>query len=61
MILKNHASAPTRKERMSPTSRAKREAIRKKFAEKGGLPYRVESFGEVDSGKNRPESPARVC
>ena len=36
MILINHASAPIRKERSSSTSKAKREASRNKFVEKGG-------------------------
>ena len=36
MILKNHASAPVRKKRLSPTSKAKREASRNKFVERAG-------------------------
>ena len=36
MILINHASAPIRKERLSPTSKARREASRNKFVEKAG-------------------------
>ena len=35
MILINHASAPIRKERLSPTSKARREASRNQFVEKG--------------------------
>ena len=38
VILKNHASAPIRKERLSPTSKARREASRNQFVEKGGMP-----------------------
>ena len=54
VILKNHASAPIRKERLSPTSKARREAIRKKFVEKGGMPDRVESFRGINSREDRP-------
>ena len=56
VILKNHASAPARKERLSPTSKARREASRNDFVEKSGEPDRVESFQEVDSSKNRPRT-----
>ena len=38
MILKNHASAPIRKERLSPTSKAKREPSRNEPVEEGGMP-----------------------
>ena len=41
VILINHASAPIRKERLSPTSKARREASRNEFMEKGGVPDRV--------------------
>ena len=47
VILKNHASAPVRKERLSPTSKARREASQNEFMEKGGMPGRVESFREI--------------
>ena len=47
VILKNHASAPIRKERLSPTSKARREASSYKFGKKGVVPDRVESFREV--------------
>ena len=40
---------------MSPSSKARREASRNKFVEKGGMPDRVESFQEVDLSKNRPK------
>ena len=49
VILKNHRSAPVRKERLSPTSKAKREASRNQFVEKGGMPDTVKSFREIDS------------
>ena len=44
VVLINHASAPIRKERLSPTSKARREASRNQFMEKGGMPDRVKSF-----------------
>ena len=44
VILINHASAPIRKERLSPTTKARTEASRNQFMEKGGMPDRVESF-----------------
>ena len=56
VILISHASAPIRKERLSPTSKARREASRNEFVEKGGMPDRVESFREIDSRENRPKA-----
>ena len=56
MILINHSSAPIRKERLSPTSKARREASRNEFVEKGGMPNRVKSFREIDSRENRPRA-----
>ena len=53
-ILKNHASVPIRKKRLSPITKARREASRNKFVKKGRVPDRVKSFGEIDSSKNRP-------
>ena len=53
MILKNHTSAPIRKERLSPTSKARMEASRNKLMEKGEMPDRIKSFGEIDSIENR--------
>ena len=47
VILINHRSAPIRKERLSTTSKARREASRNKFVEKGGMPDRVKSFRAV--------------
>ena len=44
VTLKNHASAPVRKERLSPTSKARREANRMVLVEKGGMPDRVKSL-----------------
>ena len=49
VILINHASAPIRKERLSPTSKARREASQNKFVEKGRMPDRVKSFREINS------------
>ena len=56
VILKNHRSAPIKKERLSPTSKAKREASRNKFVEKGGMPDRVKSFREINSRQDRPRA-----
>ena len=53
VILKNHTSAPVRKKRLIPTSKASREASRNEFVEKGGIPDRVKSFGKIDSRENR--------
>ena len=54
VILKSHASALIKKERLSSTSKARREASRNEFVEKEGVPDRVESFGEIVRSKNRP-------
>ena len=56
MIVINHTSAPIRKERLSPTSKARREASRNELVEKGGTPDRVESFGKINSRKDRPRA-----
>ena len=53
VILKKHTSAPIRKKRLSPTSKARREASRNEFVEKRGMPDRVKSFREVDSRQDR--------
>ena len=53
MILINHTSAPIRKERLSPTNKARMEASRNKFVEKGRMPDRVKSFREINSRENR--------
>ena len=44
VILKNHRSAPIAKEKLSPTSKARREASRNKFVEKGWVTDRVKIF-----------------
>ena len=49
-VWKNHTSAPIRKEKLIPTSKAKREASRNKFVERGGVPDRVESFRKASLG-----------
>ena len=59
MILKNHASALIRKERLSPTSKARREASRNEFMEKSGMPDRIESFREINSRQDRPRARPR--
>ena len=56
VILKYHASAPVRKERLSPTSQARREASRNQFMEKGGMPDRVKSLREINSRQDRPRA-----
>ena len=56
VILINHRSAPIRKERLSPTSKARREASRNEFMEKGGMPDRVERFREINSRQDRPRA-----
>ena len=53
MILINYPSTP-KKKRLSPTSKARTKASRNEFMEKGGMPDRVKSFGEVDSRQDRP-------
>ena len=54
MILKNHASTPIKKERLSLTSKARKEASQNMFVKKDGMLDRVESVGEVECSKNRP-------
>ena len=57
VILINHASAPIRKERLNPTSKARRrKASRNEFVEKSGMPDRAENFREIGSRKDRPRS-----
>ena len=53
LILKNHASAVIRKEKLSSTNKTNREASRNTFVKKDGMPDSVESLGEVDCSKNR--------
>ena len=47
---------PIRKKRLSPTSKAKREASRNEFMEKCGMPDRVKSFGEINSRVDCPRA-----
>ena len=56
VILKNHTSVPIRKERLSPTSKARREASRNEFIKKGRMPERVGSFIEINSSQDRPRA-----
>ena len=56
MILKNHTSAPFRKKKLSPRSKARRKASLNEFKEKGGMPGRIESFREINSRENRPRA-----
>ena len=56
VILINHRSAPIRKERLSPRSKARRKASQNQFVEKGGMPDRVKSFGEIDSREDFPRA-----
>ena len=56
VILINHAIAPIKKERLSRTSKARRQATRNEFVEKGGTPDRVKSVGEINSREERARS-----
>ena len=56
VILINHSSAPIRKERLSPTSKARSEASLNEFVEKSGMPDRAKSFREIDSRQDRPRA-----
>ena len=56
VILINHASTAIGKERLSPTSKARRQASRNEFMAKSGMPDKVESFQEIDSRQNRPRA-----
>ena len=56
VILIDHTSAPIRKERLSPTTKARREASRNEFVEKGGMPDRVKGFRKIDSRQDRPRA-----
>ena len=47
------------KERLSPTSKARREASRNEFMVKGGMPDRAKSFREIDSREDRPRARPR--
>ena len=56
VIFINHASALVRTEGLNPTGKARREASRNKFVEKGGMPDRVKSFGEINGRQNLPRA-----
>ena len=56
VILIDHACAPIRKERLSPTSKARREASRNKFVVKGGMPDRVEYLRKINNRQDRPRA-----
>ena len=56
MILIDHPRVPIRKERLNPMSKARREASRNEFMEKGGMPDKVESVREINSRENRPRA-----
>ena len=56
VILIDHTSVPIRKDRLSPTSKVRRKASRNQFVEKGGMPDRVKSFGEIDSREDHPRA-----
>ena len=56
VILNIHPSALIKKERLSPTSEARRKASRNEVMEKGGIPDRVETFREIDNRENRPRA-----
>ena len=55
-MLKNRTSAPIRKERSKPTSKAKKEASQNEFVEKGGMPDRVKSFRKINSREDCPRA-----
>ena len=56
VILMDHRSAPIRKKRLNPASKARREASPNEFVEKGEMPDRVKSFREIDSRQDRPRT-----
>ena len=56
VILKDHASVPVRKERLSPARKARRETSRNEFMKKGEMPDRVKSFRQINSRENRPRA-----
>ena len=53
VILRNHASTPIRKERLSPTSKGRKKASRNEFMKKGGIPDRVKRFRDINSSDYR--------
>ena len=56
VILENYANVPIRKERLSPTSKARRKASRNKFIEKGTIPDKIKSLKKVNLNKNYPRA-----
>ena len=42
--------------RLSPTSKARKEASQNEFMEKSGMPDRVKSFGKVNRSEDRPRA-----
>ena len=56
VIWMNHASTPIRKERLSPTSKARREASRNELVEKGGIVIWSQNFREINSRQDRPRA-----
>ena len=56
VIFINHASAPIKKGRLSTRSKARKEASRNEFVEKGGMPDKVKSFREIDSREDHPRA-----
>ena len=56
VVSKNHASEPITKERLSRTGKARREASRNEFVEKGGMPVKVKSFREINSREVLPRA-----
>ena len=56
MILINHTSAPIGNERLSPTSKVRRETSGNEFVEKGEMPDRVKSFREINGREDRPRA-----
>ena len=50
---KSSECAPIRKERLSPTSKARREASRNELMEESGMPDRIESFRQINGKEDR--------
>ena len=57
VILKYHTSAPIRKKRLSPMSKARRKTIRNKYMKTSGRPDRVECLRKVHCSKSRSRTP----
>ena len=53
VFLINHISVPITKGRLSPTSKAKREASRNEFVKRAGCQTESKSFREIDSKQDR--------